>query len=332
MKRNSEGLPVEMVDRTSAMGGSFGERIPTKILAVDDDSKALEILEVCLSQPDFELVTATSGEEALNRVVEVSPDLIFLDLMMPGMSGHEVLLELKSHKETSEIPVVILTSVGETEERQKALREGADDFLTKPIDQRELLVRARTLLKVRHLHHDLERTLEYLYELEAARTTDEPSHDFMSAPASGSLSPKVLVVEDEFLERAIYSDLLRQHGYKVIPATTGSQALELLRDETVDVILVDLVLPGMSGLELIERLRAVTPETPVIVVTAHPSSTNAITALKLGAFDYIVKGFKNEVMLHAIKRAVEKRQLELQNQSLLRQIKTMAERLIDRQG
>lgn len=321
-----------MMEQTSATEAPLGERTPAKILAVDDDPRALEILQAFLGEPDFELVTAMSGQEALGRVIEVSPDLIFLDLMMPGMSGHEVLKELRIHKETSAVPVVILTSVGERGEREKALREGADDFLTKPIDQRELLIRTRNLLKVRYLHQDLERTLNYLYELEAARPTDEPSHDFISAPASGSPSPKVLVVEDEFLERAIYADLLRQHGYKVIPATTASQALDLLNDETVDVILVDLVLPGMSGLELIERLRAVTPEIPVIVVTAHPSSNNAITALKLGAFDYIVKGFKNEVMLHAIKRAVEKRNLELQNKALLRQIKSVAERLIERQG
>lgn len=318
--------------QTSGMETPFEERTPAKILAVDDDPRALEILQAFLGEPDFELVTAMSGQEALGRVMEVSPDLIFLDLMMPGMSGHEVLKELKIHKETSVVPVVILTSVGEGGEREKALREGADDFLTKPIDQRELLIRTRNLLKVRYLHQDLERTLNYLYELEAARPADEPSHDFMSVPASGSPSPKILVVEDEFLERAIYGDLLRQHGYKVIPATTASQALDLLKDETVDVILVDLVLPGMSGLELIERLKVVTPETPVIVVTAHPSSNNAITALKLGAFDYIVKGFKNEVMLHAIKRAVEKRNLVLQNQALLRQIKSVAERLIERQG
>jgi DNA-binding NtrC family response regulator len=94
-----------------------------------------------------------------------------------------------------------------------------------------------------------------------------------------------------------------------------------LRLQEVDVILVDLVLPGMSGPELIERLQTISPDTPVIVVTAHPSSHNAMTALKLGAFDFIVKGFKNEVMLHAVKRALETRQLELQARTLIQELK-----------
>lgn len=308
----------------------LAERPPAKILAVDDDPKALEIVEDFLGEADFEFIAATSGEEAFRYVREGSPDLILLDLMMPGMTGHDVLRELKVRKETSEIPVVIVTALDEMAEKEQALREGADDFLTKPIDHRDLLIRIRTLLKVRHLHQDLERTLKYLHELETVRYSKGPSYDSTDAPTADTLSTKVLVVEDETLVLTLYAELLQGQGYKVFPVSTASQALELLTAETVDVILVDLVLPDMSGLDLIEQLKAVTPETPVIVVTAHPSSHNAVTALRLGAFDFIVKGFKNEVMLYALKRAVEKRQLELQNQALLRQIKSMVERLLER--
>ena len=142
----------------------------------------------------------------------------------------------------------------------------------------------------------------------------------------------ILIIEDELLERAIYADLLREHGYKVLTAATGAQALEVLQLKPVDVVLVDLVLPGVPGLELIERLRTTTPETPVIVVTAHPSSHNVITALKLGAFDFIVKGFKNEVMLHSVKRALEMRRLELRHQALVHDLRTKVNRLLEQQA
>lgn len=130
----------------------------------------------------------------------------------------------------------------------------------------------------------------------------------------------ILIVEDELLERAIYADLLQDHGYEVLAVATASRALECLRLQPVDLILVDLLLPGMSGLELIERLRTVAPETPVIVVTAHPASNYAMTAMELGAFDLIGKGFKNEIMLHAVKRAVDGGHTELQSRAPLHEI------------
>jgi DNA-binding NtrC family response regulator len=188
-------------------------------------------------------------------------------------------------------------------------------------------MRVRTLLKVRHLHRDLERTLGSLHDLEAARYADGGAHDFLKDPPLRTPLATILIVEDELLERAIYADLLRDHGYTVLTVPTAHQALELLRFQEIDVILVDLVLPGMSGPELIERLKSLTPDTPVIVVTGHPSSHNAVTALRLGAFDFIVKGFKSEVMIHAVKRALEKRRLELQARTLLHELKAKVAQL-----
>jgi len=305
--------------------------VPGKILVVDDDPNTLTVVEGFLKGTEFDVLLATSGEDALRVAREGRPDVVLLDLVMPGMSGHEVLQKLKTQEETSDILVVIVTAVDQMAEKENAIEEGADDFLAKPVERRDLLIRLRTLVKVKHLHQDLDRTLRYLHELEAARytegTTPDPQNGLAPRPPLGT----VLIVEDELLERAIYADLLRDHGYNVISAPTAHQALEFLRLQEVDVILVDLVLPGMSGPELIERLQTISPDTPVIVVTAHPSSHNAITALKLGAFDFIVKGFKNEVMLHAVKRALEKRQLELQARTLIQELKTKVYQISDPQ-
>jgi two-component system cell cycle response regulator len=296
-----------------------------KILAVDDDPEMLEILVSSLEGAGFGVLTATSGEEALQAVAKDTPDLILIDLMMPGMNGHDLLRELKAKKETSDTPVVVIT-------KEKAIEGGADDFLGKPISRSELLIRVRTFLKVKRLRQELERTLLYLHELEAARRGDGAAQDSTRADPTRPPLATILIIEDELMERAIYADLLREHGYKVLTAATGAQALEVLQLKPVDVVLVDLVLPGVPGLELIERLRKTTPETPVIVVTAHPSSHNVITALKLGAFDFIVKGFKNEVMLHSVKRALEKRRLELHHQALIHDLRTKVDRLLEHQA
>jgi DNA-binding response OmpR family regulator len=305
--------------------------MPGKILVVDDDPNTLKVVENFLKGTEFVVLPATSGEDALRVARDVNPDVVLLNLVMPGMSSHEVLRELKTQGGTSDIPVVVVSAVDQMAEKEKAIEEGADEFLAKPIERRELLIRLRTLLKVKHLHRDLERTLRYLHELEAARYADGATPDPQKGPTPPSPMGTILIVEDELLERAIYADMLRDHGYNVISAPTAHQALEFLRLQEVDVILVDLILPGMSGPELIERLQTISPDTPVIVVTAHPSSHNAITAIKLGAFDFIVKGFKNEVMLHAVKRALEKRELELQTRTLVQELKAKVNQFTDPQ-
>lgn len=325
MTRNEQsGEPV--------LDDQMAGHLPAKVLAVDDDPNALEMLVAGLGEEGLEVLTATSGEEALRTVTKAAPDLILLDLMMPGMNGHDLLRELKAKKDTSDIPVVVITALDQVEERERAIAEGADDFLAKPITRSELLIRVRTFLKVKNLRRELERTLMYLHELEAtlhagASAQESPKADPMRPPLA-----TILIVEDELMERAIYADLLRDHGYKVLSVPTGTQALELLQLKPIDVLMVDLVLPGVSGLELIERVKTLTPETPIIVVTAHPSSHNVITALKLGAFDFIVKGFKPEVMLHSVKRALERRRLELQHQALVADLKTKVDRLLEQQA
>ena len=303
---------------------------PGKILVVDHDPKTLKAVEDFLHGTEFEVLSATSGEDALRVARDANPDVVLLDLAIPGMSGHAVLRELKTQEGTSDIAVVVLSAVDQMAEKEKAIEGGADDCLAKPIERRELLIRVRTVLKAKHLHRDLERTLRYLHEMEAARYVEGTTHDPQKGPTPPSRPGTILIVEDELLERAIYADMLRHHGYNVISAPTAHQALEFLRLQEVDVILVDLILPGMSGPELIQRLQTISPDTPVIVVTAHPSSHNAITALKLGTFDFIVKGFKNEVMLHAVKRALEKRQLELQTRTLIQELKAQVDQFSDR--
>lgn len=315
-----------MQDWGSSVEKGITGLLPGKILAVDDDLKALQIIQAALQEAGFDVLTAASGAEALGVVRDAAPDLVLLDLKMPGMSGREMLQEMKSQQETGNTPVVIVTGVDQKGDKEEAVRAGADDFLAKPIEQRELLIRIQALLKVKQLHRDLERTLKCLHELEASRYVEGSIQHSTNGPLG-----TILIVEDELLERAIYADLLRDHGYEVLTVSTAPRALELLRLKAVDLILVDLVLPGMSGPELINRLKTVSPETPVVVVTAHPSSHYAVTALKLGAFDFIVKGFKNEVMLHAVRRALEKRQIELQTRTLLHEIKTKVDRLIDQQ-
>jgi len=122
-----------------------------KILVVDDEQLNVELLEGILSR-DYEVVTAFNGNEALLKVEKTFPDMILLDIMMPGMNGYEVCKKLKSNEKTMHIPIVMVTALKEKGDRIKAIEVGADDFLSKPIDMYELGARVRSLLRVKQYY------------------------------------------------------------------------------------------------------------------------------------------------------------------------------------
>ncbi len=124
---------------------------PSKILIVDDEPFNVDYLEQELEDLGYETVSAKNGQEALERVAAESPDLILLDVMMPIMDGFAVCRILKGNEETRLIPIVIMTALDGIEDRIKGIEAGADDFLTKPVNQRELLARIQTTLKLKHV-------------------------------------------------------------------------------------------------------------------------------------------------------------------------------------
>ena len=127
----------------------------------------------------------------------------------------------------------------------------------------------------------------------------------------------ILVVDDEPLIQQLYSDLLAGHGYQVQIARNAAEGIEAVKRGSIDVILMDIVMPGMTGLEALGVVKKVAPETPVIMVTSHPTSEHAIQALKLGAYDFLSKGFHPKDLLLTVQRAVERRKLMLENKRLV---------------
>jgi adenylate cyclase len=125
---------------------------PAKILVVDDTPRNVKLLADLLAVKGYAVVTAASGREALIQVETEQPDLILLDVVMPEMSGYEVCRKLREDSATVMLPVVMVTALDPAEERVKGIDAGADDFLTKPINQAELLARVKSLLRIKELH------------------------------------------------------------------------------------------------------------------------------------------------------------------------------------
>jgi DNA-binding NtrC family response regulator len=131
----------------------------------------------------------------------------------------------------------------------------------------------------------------------------------------------ILIVDDEEVLQDVLSSLLRKEGYDVLSARTGEEGLEVLAENDVDLVLLDLMLPGISGQDVLQRIRRTDPDTVVVVVTAYSSIEGAIEAMRSGAFHYIPKPFKNQEVLLTVRKGLEQRRLTTENRSLREQLR-----------
>src|SRR6266487_4935595 len=206
------------------------------ILVIDDDPTVRELLPRWLASAGLQVETASNGEDGLRRAREMHPDLITLDVMMPGISGWEVLTTLKAAPDLADIPVIMLTIA---DDRNTGFLLGASDYMTKPIDSERLA--------------DLVSTYQYQKNAANAISRDH-----------------ILIVEDDTALRELLRCTLEQDGWPVTGAENGQVALAQVTRCHPALILLDLMLPEMDGVEFIHELRA-TPagrSIPIIIITA----------------------------------------------------------------
>lgn len=313
------------VEESARSGDDGGLPAADTILIVDDDAADRALLEAILTGAGYQVWQAERGVAALTQATVTPPDLILLDLLMPGMGGLEACRRLKEHPTTSRVPIIVVTALDHVTAKEASLTIGAEDFVTKPVRPDDLRARVHAMLKVRRIRQEIDRTLAYLHELAADRDaqrlaalTTVDGRAPAKPPARLTALP-ILLADDEAFTREFYEGLLTEHGFRVLAASDGVAALALVREHPVEVALLDLMMPGMSGLEVLERLHARDPDLPVIVLTAHATSRNAIAALKLGAFDFIVKGLDHDLVVLAVHRAVRHRhETQARNQEIER--------------
>lgn len=136
-----------------------------RVLIVDDNEQNLELLQAYLEDLACEIDLARDGIEAMDAVRRAEPDVILLDIMMPRMSGFQVCSRLKADPRYADIPIIMVTALGEVGDVERAVDAGADDFLTKPVNRLELLTRVRSLIRVRSLKRELDETKSRLQDL-----------------------------------------------------------------------------------------------------------------------------------------------------------------------
>jgi DNA-binding response OmpR family regulator len=218
-----------------------------KILVVDDEEDLLELLRFNLSGEGFSVACAATGEEALQRVRTDQPDLILLDLMLPGIDGLEVARRLKNQVVTKEIPIVMLTAKGEEGDIVKGLEMGADDYITKPFSRKVVAARIRAVLRRKE-----------------AMPKDESgvlaAHDLLIHPGRREVLVKGKAVELTFTEFGILNFLARRPGWvftrsQIVDAVRGDEYF--VTDRSVDVQIVGLRKKLGSAAKYVETVRGV---------------------------------------------------------------------------
>ena len=196
------------------------------ILVVDDEDRNCRLMEALLIPLGYQVIFATGGEEALEKVQEIPPDIILLDIMMPGLNGFEVARKLKKNERTRIIPIVMVTSMQDIESRIKALDAGADDFLTKPVDLSELKARVRSSLQVKAYHDHMR---NYQKELEAAveKRTEELKQALKKAKIASLDTIQRLSCASEYKDEDTGAHIKRMSNY----SATVAYQMGLTRDE-----------------------------------------------------------------------------------------------------
>jgi DNA-binding response OmpR family regulator len=247
------------------------------ILIVEDNPLTIQTLIEYLKKLELKTLVARSGEEAFRQIESDKPDLILLDVLLPGIDGFETCRRLKSNSSNREIPVIFLTALSETEDKVQGFEAGGVDYITKPFDFKEVAARINTRLTIQRLQRRLK-----------ARNTGLTSGE--KKPGRGE-KITVLIVDDNAMTVQIIMGYLKGLGYDTLGAQSGEEALKCSVASQPDLILLDILMPGLDGFETCRRLKSnpATKDIPVIFMTALTEMSDKITAFEAGGVDYITK-------------------------------------------
>ena len=277
--------------RPGASARRKGSNMTARVLVVDDILANLKLLEARLTADYFDVVTCTNGPDALKICAAGDCDIVLLDVMMPGMNGFEVCRRLKADPATWHIPVVMVTALDQAADRLAGLEAGADDFLTKPIDEIALLARVRSLSRLRLALDDLRTRSMHAAQLGI-------NGSLAAAVMETGEGGRILVVDDRrSSSEAIVGALKTSHEVELEP-----DALEALVEGAAgdyDLFIVSLSLAAYDGLRLCSQIRAVeaTRQIPILAIAEPEDRARMLRGLDLGVNDYLQRPIdRNELV------------------------------------
>jgi len=253
-----------------------------RILVVDDNPLNVKLLAAKLAHDYYVVSTAENGTQALAKMASEKPDIVLLDVMMPELDGFDVCRRIKSDPATSYIPVVMVTALSDAADRVKGLEAGADDFLTKPINDVALMARVRSLLRLKMIMDEW-RLREMTSNQFAA-----PGEEARLAAVTGG---HALLLEDSARDRQMILATLAGISVRVTFTETVAETVQIAQAGGIDLVLASLDLAGEDGLQICPQLRVVeaTRQLPILLLANDSEIARVAKGLDLGANDYLVR-------------------------------------------
>jgi two-component system, NtrC family, sensor kinase len=267
----------------------------TTILVIDDSATFREELRTAFESAGHRVLTAATGEDGLRVAGAQRPDAIVVDGVLPGIDGATVIRRIRLDAALRDVPCLLLTAAGDEGAELRALDGGADAFVRKEEDLDVILARLAAVLR---------------------RTTARVPGDEETRSLLGP--KKILAVDDSLTYLHELADALKGEGYEVVMARSGEEAIELLAVETVDCILLDLVMPGLGGHQTCERIKTAPAvrDIPLIMLTALANREAMIQGLAAGADDFISKSSDFEVLKARVRAQIRRKQFEDENRRI----------------
>ncbi len=273
-----------------------------RVLVVDDILPNLKLLEARLTAEYFEVLTATSGAEAIALCESGKCDIVLLDVMMPGMDGFEVCRRLKGQIATAHLPIVLVTSLDQPADRVRGLEAGADDFLTKPIDEMALTARVRSLTRLKVVVDELRNRANTTVALGMIPPFASPSAD-------DGRRGRILIVDDRASSAERLAQALSSH-HTVHIELDAHEALFKAAEDNIDLIVISLGLAGYDGLRLCSQIRSLerTRNLPILAIADLEDRPRVLRGLELGVNDYLTRPVdRNELLARVRTQLRQKR-------------------------
>lgn len=255
-----------------------------RILVVDDTPLNVKLLTAKLEHEYYVVTSAENGKKALEQIDGDSPDLVLLDVMMPDMDGFEVCRQIKANPATTHVPVVMVTALSDVTDRVKGLQAGADDFLTKPINDLALMARVRSLLRLKILMDEWR--LREKTALQFTGTADLAASDDISIAGS-----HIILLEEDGGDKDFIAKSLAALSAQVESVNKVSDAASMARTGHYDVVFVSLNLAQEDALTICAQLRSheATRHIPIIFLATESDMRRVAKGLDLGGNDYLLR-------------------------------------------
>lgn len=276
-----------------------------RVLVVDDILPNVKLLEAKLTSEYYDVLTATSGMEALEKVEAEKPDIVLLDVMMPGMDGFEVCTKIKDNPVMAHIPVVMVTALTDIADKVRGLEAGADDFLSKPINDVALMSRVRSLVRLKMALDEWRIRENTANQLGVV----EQSSNVMSESVEKA---NILLIEDKNFEAEKIGVSLDDDNHHIVVVESGIEAMEQIVKHDFDVIIVSINMDHEDGLRLCSHLRSneKTRLVPIIMIAEDHDMKKIAHGLEIGAHDYIMRPIEKNELIARVRTQVRRKRFQ----------------------